>query len=436
MKALDLLTFQFGNRRAIERGASSCWTLLIGAILVGTAVLARNYDGVSLLDRPQFIWRPFLMSLVSSFVIFWFAYGPLGLGVIEGESDPLENDEIPSFWAQYFSFLGVFWLTAPIAWLYAIPVEHWWSPLEATKWNVGMLALVSVWRVILISRVLSVLSGRNVVFCLLLVLCPAMVEAFLAVGFFQVDMVGAMGGVRLLDSPERQFMNDVREIVSEVSCLGTVAAVTMFGTLLINGEFKSKRKKAPRNLPRLKFTSPPRFAVSLSLISLAAWLTLAWVSFPPLRNLAKMETLVWSGQSEEALVFLESVGPEGFPPNQRIPPDPWVGRGSSLIEMVEALQADTPDWIVQLYQNHVSIFLGRFSGNTNRRGEAIVGHLLEVVLKHPTGEDFVRETQDLWKKVARGADFKHLPERLESIGIEVPPPETQDPPILPRDSFR
>ena len=50
----------------------------------------------------------------------------------------LTHSHEPSFFRCYAAFLGLFWLTAPLAWLYAIPYERFLPPLVrfATRDNV------------------------------------------------------------------------------------------------------------------------------------------------------------------------------------------------------------------------------------------------------------------------------------------------------------
>ena len=52
-------------------------------------------------------------------------------------------------------------MTAPLAWIYAIPVERFLGAYEATQANLWMLGIVSVWRIVLMIRVVSVLFGAR-----------------------------------------------------------------------------------------------------------------------------------------------------------------------------------------------------------------------------------------------------------------------------------
>ena len=59
------------------------------------------------------------------------------------------------------SFLGLFWMTAPLAWAYAVPYERLLSPWQATAFNLATLALVALWRVVLMVRVVKVVLNYS-----------------------------------------------------------------------------------------------------------------------------------------------------------------------------------------------------------------------------------------------------------------------------------
>src|SRR5262249_29974163 len=109
-----------------------------------SAGFARTYDGTDLAAQPLVVLRPLGASLVSSLLLFaicWMA------GLLSGPAYP--------------SFLSLFWMTAPLAWLYAIPVERFLGPLESMRANYLLLGAVATWRVLLMARVIAVLSGRG-----------------------------------------------------------------------------------------------------------------------------------------------------------------------------------------------------------------------------------------------------------------------------------
>jgi hypothetical protein len=108
------------------------------------AGLAREYDGVFLPCEPWRLLIPFAVSTAMG-TILWSAFllprksGTVGLR----------------------SFLGVFWMSAPLAWLYGIPYERFLSPLAAFNANLWTLGIVTIWRVAWVTRVVSVLRGSR-----------------------------------------------------------------------------------------------------------------------------------------------------------------------------------------------------------------------------------------------------------------------------------
>ena len=61
-------------------------------------------------------------------------------------------------WSKFATFVA---FTSPLAWIYAIPVE-WWLPQEQAAYvNYGFLALVAIWRVLLLTVYVPRYSGLD-----------------------------------------------------------------------------------------------------------------------------------------------------------------------------------------------------------------------------------------------------------------------------------
>ena len=137
MRLSTLFRFLVGHRDAILELAASRWTILIGAIFVVSAGFAREYDGEDLIHEPWHALRPLGASLASGTTLFLLVHGAVMLCSRKADAKP------PGIGRSYVIFLGLFWMTAPMAWLYAIPYERFMSPVDAIGVNLWTLALVA-----------------------------------------------------------------------------------------------------------------------------------------------------------------------------------------------------------------------------------------------------------------------------------------------------
>jgi hypothetical protein len=62
----------------------------------------------------------------------------------------------PAQRGSYANVAAMVGMTAPLAWLYALPVERWTSVENAIDLNIAFLAIVAIWRVSLYARYLRV----------------------------------------------------------------------------------------------------------------------------------------------------------------------------------------------------------------------------------------------------------------------------------------
>ena len=98
------------------------------------------------------------------------------------------------------SILAVFWMTAPLAWLYALPVETYLDAADSVRANLSLLALVSLWRVLLISRCASVLFGSSFLSAIFLVMLFADTLALVILFLTPLPVFNIMGGIPLTES--------------------------------------------------------------------------------------------------------------------------------------------------------------------------------------------------------------------------------------------
>ena len=167
MNLLDLFHFLLGDADTIRRLAADPWTLAVGSVLVFSAGLARNYDTHDLRSQWWRLLLPFAASTAAAAVLFLVVAALIRLGV------PLA----PLGWG----ILGLFWLTAPFAWLYGLPFERFLRPAHVYPARLAALGVVSSCRVAVMTRCVSVLCGCDWREALLIVLCFAVPTVLLAV---------------------------------------------------------------------------------------------------------------------------------------------------------------------------------------------------------------------------------------------------------------
>ncbi len=320
MRAGDVFRFLIGDRQAILRIAATPWAWVVGAVLVLSAGIARNYDHLDLLRDPEWIYGPFIASLVTTVFVFIWVYFGIRLYSHAGR------------WLGFLTFLNLVWFTAPCAWLYGIPVERFTDLYTATIWNIGFLAAVSVWRVWLMVRAVTVLTGAPWLRVLLVILVPAAIEMFFGSAMKALSLVGIMGGVRL--PPHDQLLLRATNVTTTVSFWIFVVGVVLF--FFIKG-------RAVKPLSRPKGGFPVKALVLVSLC-LAAWAMVAMPGYEKLRNRHELKRLFREVGAQEAVAFASSKKREDFPEIHYLAPEPSGGYGYSL-EHLELLTEETPTWL-------------------------------------------------------------------------------------------
>ena len=223
----DVAVFFVGSRKSIIRLAAAPHTLWLGIALVLTAGLARNYDHHHLILEPLWIIGPVSMAFISSLFIYTFFEKICGLrsesgfrkasiisaaaGVILGPTFGFPFALVLIGGAivvrlmavnytlrgrkNFLAFLRCFLMTAPIAWIYGIPVEMWVDPAWATRINFMLLVIVALWRVFLMIRVVQVLYQPGYLRAAICVLLPASMEMYIGSIVLKSRMISIMGGI-------------------------------------------------------------------------------------------------------------------------------------------------------------------------------------------------------------------------------------------------
>lgn len=327
MTAADPFLFLLGSRKSIERIAGSRIALWIGALLVITAGIARNYDHLLLTQQFEWIYGPFLMSLFSAILMFF----SLSVGV-----------NVDRCWREFGVFVSFFWLTAPCAWLYAIPVESFTDILTATKWNVAFLAIVSLWRVFLITRVVSVLTGARTIQILCCILIPASVEMGIGSFFKGISLVGIMSGVRL--PPHHVWLKNVSQFIVFGSICSFIIACSV-GSIL---SLKTTERKGI-HLARPS-TDDGRGVFSFAFAAMAVWLAIAWVLQPSVQRKHDLDKLIRAENWTQAIEFASRHQPDDFPPAYEFPPGSY-GRDDTAGRLLAAMTGNEPAWLTEIWMD-------------------------------------------------------------------------------------
>jgi hypothetical protein len=332
MTIATLLRYLVGDRRAILTIAGSRWSILLGLVFVLSAGFAREYDGEDLVSEPWHVVIPLGVSLVSSFALFTLAFLPR------------------LFWprdfaAGHLAFLGLFWMTAPLAWLYAIPYERFMDAVGAMTMNLLTLAVVSVWRVALMTRVLTVLLGYPWPAAFCIVMLFADVTALVAASTVPVPLLALMGGVRM-SAAERVLSGTAMNVF----CFGGLTLpVWFFGSLAVYSQY------APRwPTESLGHARPSTPLWLLTAASLAVWPFVLPLTQPEQQRRQHVETAFAEGRISEALEIMSEHDASAFPPHWEPPPRHmamWVdGESHPLLETWQLL-IDRPvaPWVRAAY---------------------------------------------------------------------------------------
>ncbi|MFN0050675.1 MAG: hypothetical protein ACKV0T_00700 [Planctomycetales bacterium] len=335
MTITTLLKYLCGSRESILRIASCRNAVWVGGVFVFSAALAREYDGEDLLAQPWHLLLPLAASLATSFLLWCLIFViARSRGVVSGSFLPL-----------YRSFLGLYWMTAPLAWLYAIPVERFLSPGDATAANLWLLAIVATWRVALISRAVSVLFETRYFAALTPVMLFADSLTLVLLFFTRLPVFALMGGIRLTES---------EQIIQGTAFLVGFLGVVTWPIWLIGVWVVAAIRSSKWNLVMVDGPADHRAGrslIALAILSLVVWIPLLMLTQPEQRLRTQVERNLLSGRLEEGIAILSAHDRRDFPPLWD--PPPRIGYGEEYPPVSDVLRviADTkaPSWVQSLY---------------------------------------------------------------------------------------
>jgi len=330
-----ILGFLLFRRDAILSIASSSSARWLGLVFVLSAAMAREYDGEYLLGEPWHLVLPLAASVV----------GCIALLILLRLLSWCRMVRDVRFLTMFGALLNVYWMTAPLAWLYAIPFERFMDPGGATRANLTLLGIVSVWRVTLMIRSVSVLYGASLVAASMPVMVFCLAMGYMALWLIPSPVFLIMGGIRLTESED--MILAMRMLLMGVGVL--TAPIWLIGYLICcSGKSPWKwqlREVDQQNRPASKL------AWTLALMSLAIWV-------PVLPRTQREQWLRWRA---EKLLFAGSIdglsklshehSEQEFAPHWD--PPPRLGYGETQPELISttlAIRASSPaNWFWKLY---------------------------------------------------------------------------------------
>ena len=293
--------FFLGNGEAIRRLAAMPRLWLVGLLMTFSAGLAREYDAEYLLAEPWHLLTAPLASWAAA-TILWILIHLYGIGRWE---------QRPAWLTSYRTFLGLFWLTAPLAWLYGIPYERFMSPGDAAVSNLWTLALVACWRVIIIIRVQQALFTIPFFQATITTLVFSDGLMLLALSMIPIPIFALMGGVKLgaADQVLASFA-----FLSQA--LGYLALMILLPIWLFLCFLRGARWRMQLPMPSLSIKP----IVILALAGIGWWCSWLPIAQPEQQLRWRTESALQAGDFASGLKLLNENAADQYPPHWDAPP--------------------------------------------------------------------------------------------------------------------
>jgi len=416
MSTTTLLNYLCGRRDAILRVANTPGALWLGAVFVFSAAFAREYDAKDLLSEPWYLLVPLVASLATSFILY-------GLVYVVTLRRSLER--LP-FWATYRRFLTLYWMTAPLAWLYALPVEHYSTAADSVRANLMLLAIVSLWRVSLMVRVITVLFGAGTWGALFIVMLFGDSIALLVLFFTPVPIFNVMGGIPLSESESL-----IQFVALTIGLVGAALWLVWFFGVILMFSLKGDWHPAPEESELPRRVTPSLWC--LAGLSIVVWSAILPFTQPLQRLRHEIEQQLIAGQISDALSTMSRHKPTDFPPHWN--PPPWLAYADPqppLMDVMEVLlELDVAPWVREIYDERFKAQLSahlwsHFSWHAMPNEER--NQYLAILERLPDSSEFIEQhaaaLEELWKvedDLGRKDRFRAL---LHSVGHDVYEPAT------------
>jgi hypothetical protein len=383
MTLLTLAKYLVGSREAILSVARSPQAIWIGLLFVLAAGFAREYDGEDLLHEPWHLLIPLGASLASSLVLYLL----VRLAAYRRQASE------PTLVHGYIDFLTLYWMTAPLALLYAIPFERFLSAADATRANLWLLGLVALWRVLLITRVISVIYQASFVAAFFVVMLFADTLAVVILGMTPLPIVGIMGGIRLSES--EQVLHNVGWAIR---VLGTLTwPLWLIGACVV----AARRQPAWSYVPADAGGSV-RAARQLwigAIAAVAAWGFVLPLTQPEQRLRRQDERDLRAGRIDEALATMSAHQRDDFPPHWDPPPRVAYREATpDIVELQARLnRANVAPWVHAVFAQKFENSLrgeDEYSGVWSFLSAEEIERRIETIAAMPNRAEVIREHQE------------------------------------------
>ncbi|MFN7878095.1 MAG: hypothetical protein ACK5PB_22450 [Pirellula sp.] len=381
---VQFLAFREAAHRSVMQSRDIRW---LGVLLVLSAGFAREYDGEYLLADWWYLVIPLAASLVGSFALTlvvwitaWFR-GVRSIGLI----------------TTFGAILNAYWMTAPLAWLYAIPVERFLGEVDAVRANLALLGLVSIWRVALMIRSLSILYACRYWEALMPIMVFSLILGYVAIQMLPVPLFVVMGGVRIPES--EQIIVDTRLQITLCAVLSAPAWIIGF---IINWFIKKRwvwsLESHSEQIPHR--VSPSAYAVGI--VSLLVWLpVLPWTQAEQFQRWY-IEDIFKRGDYREVAEWSRQVKVEDLPPHWIPPPRLVYGYANvkTIDQSVAILNEDLSDWYAEQCREVLRENLtGRFDSTALEKLELLtLKGLVSLKDQGKIDEEFVDRLADMAKR--------------------------------------
>ncbi|MEX2119164.1 MAG: hypothetical protein WD847_06110 [Pirellulales bacterium] len=378
MTAVTLLRFLAGRRDAILQIARTPAAVCLGALFVLSAGFAREYDAKDLSHEPWHLAIPLAASLATSFGLFGLVCAAARPRGLSGRW----------FFQTYPAFLALYWMTAPLAWLYALPVERFLSPADAARANIALLGIVSAWRVALMVRVLAVLfntSWRSTVWVVMLFATTLVLLLLYLAGLPIIDI---MGGI------ERTEAEEVVNNVATWACfLSLITWPLWLAGVCHLAIFASRQWHWAAEPVRSGSVQPHLWAVGLA--SVLIWAGVLPFTQPQQRIGRQVEELMAGRRIEEAVGLMSAHSRHDFPPHWEPPlPSRRHPDQAPELDVLEVLaRVSAADWVRAAFIEQLELELRVSHSPPDAAFPAETGELdrlLAVLESLPEGREIVR----------------------------------------------